>query len=90
MVAKSELNGAHDGRILTGPVQPDAGIAYQRLIDNCADDGCVEDLRCPTVNGEISVVFLKAPPARRPVRQPQQRSAFAGPRHRVHTPRSAR
>lgn len=62
MVAKSELNGAHDGRILTGPVRPEPGIAYQRLIDNSADDGCVEDLRCPTVNGELSVVFLKRRP----------------------------
>ncbi|WP_421857759.1 hypothetical protein [Oceanicaulis sp.] len=62
MVAKSELNGAHDGRCLTGPVTPEAGIAYQRLIDNSADDGCVEDLRCPTVNGELSVVFLKRRP----------------------------
>lgn len=62
MVAKSEMNGAHDGRILTGPVRPEPGIAYQRLIDNSADDGCVEDLRCPTVDGELSVVFLKRRP----------------------------
>lgn len=63
MVAKSELNGAHDGRILIGPHAAEPGVSYQKLIDNLADDGCVEDLRCPTVGGQIDVVFLK----RRPV-----------------------
>jgi hypothetical protein len=59
MAAKSELNGAHDGRVLTGPTQAEPGLVYQRLIDNVAEDGCVEDLRCPTVGGEVPVVFLK-------------------------------
>ncbi|WP_440957574.1 hypothetical protein ACFELO_09750 [Oceanicaulis sp. LC35] len=63
MVAKSELNGAHDGQIVTGPTAAEPGLAYQRLIDNVAEDGCVEDLRCPTVGGDVPVVFLK----RRPV-----------------------
>lgn len=63
LVAKSELNGAHDGQVVSGPVAPDPGLAYQRLIDTLAADGCVEDLRCPTVGGEVPVVFLK----RRPV-----------------------
>lgn len=63
LVAKSELNGAHDGQVVSGPVAPASGLAYQRLIDTLAADGCVEDLRCPTVGGEVPVVFLK----RRPV-----------------------
>ena len=63
MVAKSELNGVHDGQVLTGPLAPAPEQAYQRLIDTVAADGCVEDLRCPTVGGEVPVVFLK----RRPV-----------------------
>ena len=62
MAVKSETNGAHDGRVLTGPVAPEPGLAYQRLIDNVAEDGCVEDLRCPTVGGEVPVVFLKRRP----------------------------
>jgi len=63
MVVKSELNGAHDGRVITGPQPRETGMAYQRLIDNLAPDGCVEDLRCPTVGGRVDVVYLK----RRPV-----------------------
>lgn len=63
LVEKSETNGAHDGRVLEGPFPPQPGKAYQRLIDTLAPDGMVEDLRCPTVGGEIAAVFLK----RRPV-----------------------
>ena len=63
MVAKSEHNGAHDGRIVEGPCDPAPGLAYQRLIDTLAPDGLVEDLRCPTVGGDVAAVFLK----RRPV-----------------------
>lgn len=62
-VDKSEANGAHDGVVRTAPTPAAPGRAYQRLIDTVAADGCVEDLRCPTVGGEIPVVFLK----RRPV-----------------------
>ncbi len=66
MVEKSEINGAHDGRLEQGPMTaPRADRVYQRLIDNLAGDGCVEDLRCPTVGGEIPVVFLKRRPAGR-------------------------
>ena len=63
MVEKGEANGIHDGRVVEGPTQPVESKSYQRLIDNLADDGLVEDLRCPTVGGEIAAVFLK----RRPV-----------------------
>ncbi len=63
MVEKGEANGVHDGRVVEGPCEPVAGKAYQRLVDNLAPDGMVEDLRCPTINGEIAAVFLK----RRPV-----------------------
>ena len=59
MVRKSEGNGVHDGSILTGPVAREPGWVYQRLIDNRTETGLVEDLRCPTVGGEIPVVFIK-------------------------------
>ena len=65
MVAKSEANGAHDGRVVHGPVAPRQGWVYQRLIDTAAPDGMVEDLRCPTVDGEIAAVFLKRRPVER-------------------------
>ena len=63
MVAKSEANGTHDGRILHGPCPAEPGLAYQRLIDTLAPDGMVEDLRCPTVGGEAASVFVKRRPA---------------------------
>ncbi|MFT3729707.1 MAG: hypothetical protein QM759_17930 [Terricaulis sp.] len=63
-VEKSEINGAHDGRILHCPAPALAGRAYQRLIDNRGIDlNHVDDLRTCTVNGKPIVVFIK----RRPV-----------------------
>jgi len=59
MVEKSEINGAHDGRIVDGPRPARHGHVYQRLIDNRTDDGLVEDLRCPTVGGRIPLVMRK-------------------------------
>ena len=59
MVEKSEENGAHDGRIVTGPCEARPGKVYQRVIDNTVGNGLVEDLRCPTVGGRIPMVFRK-------------------------------
>ncbi len=58
-VEKSELNGAHDGRIVQCPIEPKPGYSYQQVIDNRIDGGLVEDIRCPTIEGTIPVVFLK-------------------------------
>lgn len=59
-VEKCELNGAHDGRIVTCPVAPRAGQVYQRVIDNRADNpDLVEDFRTPTVGGKPVCVFIK-------------------------------
>lgn len=62
-VEKSELNGAHDGRVVDCPRPAREGYVYQRVIANTDDGVMVEDLRCPTVAGEIPAVFIK----RRPV-----------------------
>lgn len=63
-VEKSEINAAHDGRIVQCPVKPQAGRVYQRVIDNRgADPLLVEDLRTCTVGGKAVCVFIK----RRPV-----------------------
>lgn len=60
MVEKSEMNGAHDGRILEGPLDaPLEGRTYQILIDNEIEGGLVEDLRCCIVNGSPIVTFRK-------------------------------
>ncbi len=66
MVEKSELNAAHDGRILEGPMEtPKEGKTYQRLIDNEIEGGLVEDLRCCIVGGKPRVVFRKRRPLER-------------------------
>jgi hypothetical protein len=66
MVEKSELNAAHDGRVLEGPLDaPVEGKAYQLLIDNEIEGGLVEDLRCCLVGGTPTVVFRKRRPLER-------------------------
>lgn len=66
MVEKSEMNAAHDGRILEGPLEaPVEGKSYQRLIDNEIPGGLVEDLRCCLVGGKPVVVFRKRRPLER-------------------------
>jgi hypothetical protein len=63
-VEKSEINAAHDGRIVQCPTQPLPGRVYQRVVDNRSLDlNLVEDLRTCTVGGKPVCVFIK----RRPV-----------------------
>lgn len=65
IVEKSELNAAHDGRIIMGPMKAIDGKTYQRLIDNEVPGGMVEDLRTCIVGGEPTVVFRKRRPLER-------------------------
>jgi len=60
-VEKSEINAAHDGRIVQCPTTPTPGRVYQRVIDNrmAHDLNLVEDLRTCTVGGRPVCVFLK-------------------------------
>jgi hypothetical protein len=58
-VEKSETNGVHDGRIVALPCTPRAGRVYQRLVNNVAPDGMMEDLRTPTLGGVPMAVFIK-------------------------------
>ncbi|MEM7662881.1 MAG: hypothetical protein AAF292_11590 [Pseudomonadota bacterium] len=59
MVEKGEDNGAHDGRIIVGPVARTEGKTYQKLVDNEIPGGMVEDLRTCIVGGEPTIVFRK-------------------------------
>ncbi len=62
-VEKSEINAAHDGRIVQCPMQPLPGRAYQRIVDNRSRDASVvEDLRTCTVGGKPVCVFIKRRP----------------------------
>jgi len=59
---KGEDNGIHDAKIRDTPTDPKPGRVYQKLIDNRTSDGTVLDYRCPTVFGDIPLVFLKERP----------------------------
>jgi len=59
---KGEENGIHDARIHQTPIPAVPGRVYQKLIDNRTDDGTVLDYRCPSVFGDIPLVFLKERP----------------------------
>ncbi|MDX2275987.1 MAG: MBL fold metallo-hydrolase [Hyphomonadaceae bacterium] len=62
-VEKSELNAAHDGRIIQCPAEPQPGRTYQRLVDNRGPvPNFVDDLRTPTVGGKPILVFIKRRP----------------------------
>lgn len=65
MVAKSEINGTHTGKIVEGPCAAEDGYVYQKLIDNRSEDGRVTDIRCPTAFGEIPLIYLKSRPETR-------------------------
>ena len=62
IAVKSERNGTHDGRVETGPLQAEDGLVYQRLVDNEMQPGFVADFRCPTVKGEVPLVYIKVRP----------------------------
>lgn len=62
MVCKSELNAAHDGRVATGPIEPEPGMVYQRILDNEVAGGLVEDLRICVVGKQIVFVISKTRP----------------------------
>lgn len=59
---KGEENGIHDAEIRDTPTEPKPGRVYQKLIDNRTADGTVLDYRCPTVFGQVPLVFLKERP----------------------------
>ncbi len=59
-VEKSEMNGKHDGRIVTCPIQETKpGYVYQRLIKNSEGGEVYTDIRTPIVGSTIPTVFLK-------------------------------
>lgn len=62
MTVKSEKNGAHDGYIVEGPCPRQKDKAYQKLIDNSHDHDHVYDIRCPTIFGDIPIIYIKIRP----------------------------
>ena len=58
-VMKSDMNGLHNGRIITCPIEAvTPGYVYQRIIDTQID-GLVQDIRVPIIGETIPFVYLK-------------------------------
>lgn len=62
LVKKNEVNAYHDGAIVMGPVEPEPGFVYQKLINNNYDNELVIDIRVPVFNGKIPFVYKKYKP----------------------------
>jgi len=58
LVRKSNLNGTHDGMIVTGPLEPEPGFVYQRYYDTF-DGKYYIDVRIPVIFGKIPFIVLK-------------------------------
>lgn len=65
-VIKSDLNGAHDGKVVNGPVfTTDPDSVYQIAVDNRPLDGSINevcDFRVPVFHGKPAFVYLKFRP----------------------------
>jgi hypothetical protein len=62
-IQSNRHTAAHDGRVLHCPIaEADQRLAYERLIDNRANENTVLDLRVPVVGREIPFVYLKYRP----------------------------
>ena len=84
-VAKSEVNGAHDGGIVACPCEPLPDRVYQRLIDTVGDDGLAEDLRTSCIGGRVVNVIVKRRPAEARFLPPNTSARLTAP-HLVYTP----
>lgn len=62
-VIKSDLNGLHDGKIISCPIDKiESGVVYNKLIDNETETGTVLHLRVPIFKHLIPLVYLKQLP----------------------------
>lgn len=62
-VVKNDINAKHDGAIFTQPIsKKEEGFIYQILIDNSTEDGFVEDMRVPVINGVLDFLYIKHRP----------------------------
>ena len=64
-ICKSEFNGRHDGYISHQNLEPEPGWVYQKLIQTETPAKTVLDLRCPTVFGDIPLIYLKERPIKK-------------------------
>jgi hypothetical protein len=66
MIEKPEINGAHGGQVVSGPLIPKLGFVYQKLIDTADLNNQCNDLRTPCIGGVPALVWrkLKSPSKR--------------------------
>jgi len=57
LVRKSITNAVHDGTLIQGPVSPEEGFIYQRLLDSSVSETEVMDLRVPMMKGKIPHIY---------------------------------
>ena len=76
-VEKSDLNAAHDGRTVIGPLEPRDGCTYQRLIDNVRDDGRIMDIRVPVIGRSMPFAYLRFRPVERRFRSGNEQARIA-------------
>jgi hypothetical protein len=59
-VEKSDINAAHDGRVIECPVDQRAeNHVYERVVNNQAGDRYVEDIRTVIMKDTVPLVYLK-------------------------------
>jgi Carotenoid biosynthesis protein len=58
-VRKSDANARHDGVVVMCPTAPEPGYVYQRVVDNGAGDGLVEDIRLPVLGELVPFAYRK-------------------------------
>jgi len=61
-----------------GPVSPEDGMVYQRVIDT-SDGDYVTDLRCPSAGGKIDLIYIKRRPADKRFANMNSRCTLARP-----------
>ena len=60
ILKKSEINAAHDGQVLQGPLSHrTSGFSFQRLIDNQVSNRFFLDSRVPVFGGRLPFVYFK-------------------------------
>jgi hypothetical protein len=80
MVAKSDLNSAHDGAVIEGPIAvPDPGKVYQRVLDAEIRPGVVGDLRALVVGSTIAAAYRKERRLRERFADVHRRVTFVAP-----------
>lgn len=63
MVKKSNINGIHDGEIISGPIDEEKeGYVYQYLIDNRISEYAVADYRLSVIDGTFPFAVIKRRP----------------------------